>query len=187
MKIYNILFAVACVTYKHVLSAETPVHDSMYSVNITIPRTCMAGYELVNSTCQACVPGMFNPSPGARCMVCANGFWSNASNSTSCVYCGPSERSILPRNDETTCHCMAGFGGVTLSIYDERSYCIACDRGFFSTGALPGDGSVAQREICEKCPLATSTTQNQSKLASDCVPDNPNTEIMASIVPIKPI
>ena len=137
--------------------------------SVIVPRTCMPGFELVNSTCRPCVPGMFNAFSGMQCIACANGFFSNSSNSTTCVHCGPNERSILPRDNEKTCHCHVGFGGVTLSIYDNRDYCVRCDIGFFSTGALPLDGSVAQREMCDECPRGMTTNRTHSTLASDCV------------------
>ena len=133
--------------------------------SVIVPRTCMPGFELVNTTCRPCVPGMFNAFSGMQCIACANGFFSNSSNSTTCVHCGPNERSILPRDNEKTCHCHVGFGGVTLSIYDNRDYCVRCDIGFFS----PLDGSVAQREMCDECPRGMTTNRTHSTLASDCV------------------
>ena len=165
MKYAVLLLAIASVA---TLCTTSAVAGNETHTDTTVPRTCMAGYELVNGTCHACVPGMFNAYRGGRCLGCVNGFFSNASNSTSCVDCGPNERSILPRNDEKTCHCKVGFGGATLSIYDDRAYCIRCDVGFFSTGALPDDGSVAQREMCEECPPWTSTNNTHSTRLSDC-------------------
>jgi len=165
MKGVMLMLAIATVA---VFRTALAYEGNTTNTNMTVPRTCMPGYELVNSTCQACVPGMFNAHRGGRCLGCVDGFFSNASNSTSCVHCGPNERSTLPRNHEETCHCKVGFGGATLSIYDDRSYCVRCAVGFFSAGALPDDGSVAQREICEQCPAGTSTNDTQSTHASNC-------------------
>jgi len=136
---------------------------------VNVPRTCMPGFELVNTTCRPCVPGMFSAYSGMPCIGCVNGFFSNVSNSTTCVHFGPNERSILPRDNEKTCHCDVGFGGVTLSIYDDRDYCVACDIGFFSTGALPLDTPVPQRDMCYECPHGMTTNSTHSTLPSDCV------------------
>jgi len=158
--------------------------------SVNVPRRCLAGFELVNTTCRPCAPGMFNAFSGMQCIGCANGFFSNSSNSTTCIHCGPNERSILPRDNENTCHCNVGFGGVTLSIYDDRDYCVACDIGFFSTGALPLDRPPPQRDMCYECPHGMTTNRTHSTLASDCVtvavattPALP-VEILASTTPV---
>ena len=108
-----------------------------------------------------CVSG-YTPNAGATaCQTCAIGTYKGVQSNAACTACpGNSTTTAVGQTAQTSCQCLAGFGGDATTTTSGVQSCVICGYGKYK-------GSLANA-ACTQCP-AGHTTLNLGSLAStDC-------------------
>lgn len=121
---------------------------------------CNVGYVKFGDECAACPVGTFYGA-SATCEVCASGYFQNETGKTQCVSCGLNTESLNPRDDESTCRCVAGHSRTSEMVPLE---CQACERGKYSL-------LEAGVRTCQPCPARSTTENLGAEDDSQCVCD----------------
>ncbi len=122
---------------------------------------CNSGYDMLNDSCVACIPGYYKDDPFATCAPCPSDTYSStpaSSNCSSCSKCSDNANSTRlclqgSTYDATACVCNKGYHG-------NGFQCTGCPVGFYSNTA----GVTA----CTKCPQGTFSNTTGASACINC-------------------